>query len=40
MDSVRASFVLRRHLHVVFVHGAQGDVVELEFAVEGGAADA
>ena len=33
-------FVSGRELDVVLVHGAQGDVVELEFAIERGAADA
>jgi hypothetical protein len=37
--SARLDFPSGGHLHVVFVHGAQRDVVELEFAVESGAAD-
>jgi hypothetical protein len=36
----RDADALGRQLHFVFVCGAQGDVVELEFAIEGGAADA
>lgn len=39
MDSLARIFS-GGHLHVVFVHGAKGDVVELELAIEGGAADA
>src|SRR5271156_3188870 len=40
IDCTRPSFSLRRELHFVFVRGAQGDVVELELAIERGAADA
>jgi hypothetical protein len=36
----RITDALGRHLDFVFVRGAEGDVVELELAIEGGAADA